>query len=391
MLGWDAAAMMPPGGGAARGDQLAVLAGVAHGLLTAPAVADDLAAAEAALPAAAGPAAPGPDPNAAPGAAANAAAWRAANLRLMRHAHTRATALPAELVEAQARANSACEKVWREARRANDFALVRPHLAEVLRLVREQAAALAPALGLAPYDALMDGYQRGVAAADVAPVFAAYEALPAPRAARGRGAPGPPARPRPPRRPLPGGHAGGAVPPPGRAHRPGFRPRAAGPLGASVLRRHADRRAHHHPLRRGRLHPGGARGGARDRPRAVRTRPADRACPPAGRRGGRHGGAREPVADHRDAGLPLGRVPVLARAGAARHLRRRPGAVSPGQPGSAVAARRARLHPRRRRRDDLSGACHPALPAGAGAGRRRPGGGRPAGGVERRARRAARA
>ena len=30
MLGWDAAAVMPPGGGAARGDQLAVLAGLAH-------------------------------------------------------------------------------------------------------------------------------------------------------------------------------------------------------------------------------------------------------------------------------------------------------------------------------------------------------------------------
>src|SRR5580658_3125731 len=146
VLGWDAAAMMPPGGGAARGDQLAVLAGLAHGML---------AAAEAA----------GPDPD----------PWRAANLRLMRHAHTRATALPADLVEAQARANSACEKIWREARRTNDFARVRPHLAEVLRLVREQAAALAPALGLAPYDALMDGYQRGVVAADVAPVFAAYE------------------------------------------------------------------------------------------------------------------------------------------------------------------------------------------------------------------------
>ncbi len=155
VLGWDAAAMMPPGGGAARGDQLAVLAGLAHGMLTAPEMADDLAAAEAA----------GPDPD----------PWRAANLHLMRHAHTRATALPADLVEAQARANSACEKVWREARRTSDFALVRPHLAEVLRLVREQAAALAPALGLAPYDALMDGYQRGIGAADVAPVFAAYE------------------------------------------------------------------------------------------------------------------------------------------------------------------------------------------------------------------------
>ena len=45
VLGWDAAAMMPPGGGAARGDQLAVLAGLSHGLLTEPAVADDLAGA----------------------------------------------------------------------------------------------------------------------------------------------------------------------------------------------------------------------------------------------------------------------------------------------------------------------------------------------------------
>ncbi len=42
-------------------------------------------------------------------------------------------------------------------------------------LQREIAAALSSALGMAPYDALMDGYQRGVTAADVEPVFAAYE------------------------------------------------------------------------------------------------------------------------------------------------------------------------------------------------------------------------
>jgi len=47
VLSWDAATMMPPGGGAARGDQLAVLAGMAHSLLSAPVVADDLADAEA--------------------------------------------------------------------------------------------------------------------------------------------------------------------------------------------------------------------------------------------------------------------------------------------------------------------------------------------------------
>jgi carboxypeptidase Taq len=156
VLSWDAATMMPPGGGAARGDQLAVLAGMSHSLLVAPVVGDELADAEAAHE---------NDP------------WRAANLRLMRHAYTRATAMPPELVEAQARANSACEKVWREARRRSDFALVRPHLEEVVRLMREAAAALAPALGLSPYDALMDGYQRGVRAADVAPIFAEYEAF----------------------------------------------------------------------------------------------------------------------------------------------------------------------------------------------------------------------
>ncbi len=156
MLGWDAAAMMPAGGGAARGDQLAVLAGLSHELGTAPALADDLAEAEAAV---------------------DADSWRAANLELMRRAHTRATAIPTDLVEAQARANSTCEKVWRTARENADFPAVRPYLAEVVGLVRQQASALAGPLGLSPYDALMDGYQTGIEAADVAPVFADYEAF----------------------------------------------------------------------------------------------------------------------------------------------------------------------------------------------------------------------
>ncbi len=47
MLGWDASAIMPPGGGAARGDQLAVLAVLGHQQLTAPEIEADLAAAEA--------------------------------------------------------------------------------------------------------------------------------------------------------------------------------------------------------------------------------------------------------------------------------------------------------------------------------------------------------
>ena len=155
VLSWDAATMMPSGGAAARGDQLAVLAGLAHAQLTDPATATDLAAAEADR--------------------GTLDDWERANLALMRHAFTRASAIPADLVEASARANSACETIWRTARERSDFAMVRAALEEVVALTREQAAALAPALGLSPYDALMDGYQRGITAADVAPVFAAYQ------------------------------------------------------------------------------------------------------------------------------------------------------------------------------------------------------------------------
>jgi carboxypeptidase Taq len=154
MLNWDAAAVMPSGGGAARADQLAVLAGLSHGLLVATEVSDELAAA-AELPL--------------------HDEWDIRNLALMQHAHRRATALPADLIEAQERANSVCEKVWRQARADNDFAAVLPYLAEVLSLTCEAASALGPALGLAPYDALMDGYQPGIAAADVDPIFNRYE------------------------------------------------------------------------------------------------------------------------------------------------------------------------------------------------------------------------
>jgi carboxypeptidase Taq len=153
MLQWDASAMMPMGGAAARGEQLATLSGLIHELATAPDYAADLAAAEA------------------------EGEWERANLALLRREHLRASALPTALVEASSRANSACEKIWREAKARSDFALVQPSLTEVLRLQREMAEALAAATGLSPYDALMEGYQRGVTAAEVEPIFAAYEAF----------------------------------------------------------------------------------------------------------------------------------------------------------------------------------------------------------------------
>ena len=126
VLHWDASAMMPPGGAASRGEQLAALAGLGHELLTAPVAAEDLEIARA------------------------EGLWEEANLALMARAHARATALPTDLVEATARANSACEKIWREAKARSDFALVAPALTEVVRLQRETAQALAAELGMDP-------------------------------------------------------------------------------------------------------------------------------------------------------------------------------------------------------------------------------------------------
>jgi len=152
MLGWDAAAIMPEGGAEARGEQIATLAGLSHELLTSPAIAEDLAAA----------ARPNDE-------------WQAQNLTLMREAHLRATALPQELVEANSRARSKCETIWRSARPESNFAAVRPALEEVFARTREAAQILSATLNLSPYDALMSQYQRGITAADVAPIFADYE------------------------------------------------------------------------------------------------------------------------------------------------------------------------------------------------------------------------
>jgi carboxypeptidase Taq len=152
ILSWDQSVTMPPGGAAARGEQFAALSAATHRSATDPAIAALLDRAEAeeagSLP---------PD--------------HAANLILMRRGHVRRLALPESLVSAFARATTACETAWRDARRTSDFSAVAPILAEVVQLSRDSAVRLADATGLSPYDALMDGFQRGMRADAVNALF----------------------------------------------------------------------------------------------------------------------------------------------------------------------------------------------------------------------------
>ena len=141
MLNWDMSAMMPKGGAKARAEQLATLEVIGHEMLTAPDMAEKFEAADS--------------------AAAGLDDWQRANLREMAREWRHATALPADLVEALSRTANRCEMIWREARPASDFAAVLPALQDLLVLVRRAAEAKSEALGLEPYDALLDQYEPG--------------------------------------------------------------------------------------------------------------------------------------------------------------------------------------------------------------------------------------
>ncbi len=152
ILGWDAQTLMPTGAAAGRTEQLATLRGIAHDMLVAPRTAELLADADATEP------------------------WDVANLREMRRAHAHAAAVPHDLVLADSRATSRAEMAWREARAARDFAVLLPHLRTVLDLQRAIGQAKGDALGIAPYDALLDQFDPGLRRATIDPLFARLRA-----------------------------------------------------------------------------------------------------------------------------------------------------------------------------------------------------------------------
>jgi carboxypeptidase Taq len=153
LLRWDAAVMMPRGSADVRGEQLAALETEHHALLTTPKVARLLERAEA--------------------GSSQLDDWPLANLREMRRQRDHAISTPPSLIARLAKATARAEVFWVEARKANDFKVFAPHLEEVVHLVRDKAALLGQARGLAPYDALVDGFTPGISTADIDTIFKA--------------------------------------------------------------------------------------------------------------------------------------------------------------------------------------------------------------------------
>lgn len=169
-LEWDQQVMMPHRGAEQRGNQFAVMAGVAHGMLTDPRFGEAIARLEEN---------PDLDPD------------LARNVREARRVYDRQVKLPTELVEERARATSKAQSVWEEARPKNDFALFAPHLERVLKATREIGAVLNPAN---PYDGLIEDYEPGMTEAELAQLFPALRTRLRALLDRILGAPDPPDR-----------------------------------------------------------------------------------------------------------------------------------------------------------------------------------------------------
>ncbi|HVJ53822.1 MAG TPA: carboxypeptidase M32 [Aliidongia sp.] len=150
VLSWDNATTMPEGGAGARQEQMSTLEVVCHELLTDPSLDEAFEGARSQN---------------------DLDLWQRANLTEMERAWRHATAVPGDLVEALVKAGLHCEMVWRKARPADDFAMVKPALQEVLNLTRQAAQAKAAKLGKSPYDALLDQYEPDGSTAEIDRLF----------------------------------------------------------------------------------------------------------------------------------------------------------------------------------------------------------------------------
>ncbi|GHD19616.1 carboxypeptidase M32 [Tianweitania populi] len=149
ILGVDEAVSMAVGGGEARAESMAALAGMQHRQASAPEIADWIDAAER----------------------EDLDDEQKAAVREFKRQYINLTCLPAEFVEKQMRTRMRSEQLWRDLRAKNDWKSFEPALDGVIQLVREEAAMRADVLKLDPYDALLEQYDPGTRAATIAPVF----------------------------------------------------------------------------------------------------------------------------------------------------------------------------------------------------------------------------
>ena len=156
VLGWDQQTYMPPGGAAARAEQLATLGRLAHEALISNEIGELLEGASA------------------ESTGSHSDSDESCLLRVVRRDYEKARKVPPALVAEIARAASLGMEVWVQARKESNFALFQPALQRILDLQRD----LAQCLGFeeSPYDALLDQYEPGMKKSELVRIFSELKA-----------------------------------------------------------------------------------------------------------------------------------------------------------------------------------------------------------------------
>lgn len=155
LLTWDSRTQMPPGGAAARGQQLATVTRLAQARFVSDETGRliDRAAAEIE----------------AETAADAADSYRRRAVHQAREAYDIARRVPQELMGEIAALKAPAQQIWAGAKAASDFAAFAPYLEQMLALTRR----MADAIGYTdhPYDALLMRYEPGMTAARLKVLF----------------------------------------------------------------------------------------------------------------------------------------------------------------------------------------------------------------------------
>ena len=147
LLGWDQEVMMPEEGINARKQQLRVLSGLQHDMITSEELANILDSIE-------------------PGKLDEE---DFSVYREVSRDHERASQIPRELQQDISEKSSETVKIWQKAKEENDFETVRPHLEELVELKRQYAKEIDNTRE--PYEVLFEGFEPYIPFEDVVKVM----------------------------------------------------------------------------------------------------------------------------------------------------------------------------------------------------------------------------
>lgn len=148
---WDQETMMPDGAAPNRANALAELQILKSEILKDTKINDLIAASESEV---------------------SQSEWAAANLREIKRIQLDQSVLPEEFIKERSSAVSASGQAWKKYRPKNSWSDYLPYFERVLEAAKQEAEYKSQALGVSPYEALINNFEPGFKASDIDSLFA---------------------------------------------------------------------------------------------------------------------------------------------------------------------------------------------------------------------------